>query len=195
MFGAASQDDPAGRRAQPDHQSITPRIKRIQHPASGLDLPGGHPRSLFEAWSQHQLPARRRDPRMADPGAVGRAGDQLWASASSRWPSRSPRPASAGPGSPGSCTRTPSGSRPARSRTRPSCRSCSSRRRASTGAIRRCGRTSIRRSGVFRSLEEMQTSAKRAEHVPAQQAAFRQLYLNEWRDGSADALARPGDLG
>jgi phage terminase large subunit-like protein len=39
--------------------------------------------------------------------------------------------------------------------------------------------------GVFRSLEEMQTSAKRAEHVPAQQAAFRQLYLNEWRDGSA----------
>jgi phage terminase large subunit-like protein len=39
--------------------------------------------------------------------------------------------------------------------------------------------------GEFRSLEEMQTSAKRAEHVPAQQAAFRQLYLNEWRDGSA----------
>jgi phage terminase large subunit-like protein len=39
--------------------------------------------------------------------------------------------------------------------------------------------------GVFRSLEEMQTSAKRAEHVPAQQAAFKQLYLNEWRDGSA----------
>jgi phage terminase large subunit-like protein len=40
--------------------------------------------------------------------------------------------------------------------------------------------------GVFRSLEEMQTSAKRAEHVPAQQAAFRQLYLNEWRDGAAE---------
>jgi phage terminase large subunit-like protein len=40
--------------------------------------------------------------------------------------------------------------------------------------------------GVFRSLEEMQTSAKRAEHVPAQQAAFRQLYLNEWRDGHAE---------
>jgi phage terminase large subunit-like protein len=39
--------------------------------------------------------------------------------------------------------------------------------------------------GVFRSVEEMQTSAKRAEHVPAQQAAFRQLYLNEWREGSA----------
>jgi phage terminase large subunit-like protein len=39
--------------------------------------------------------------------------------------------------------------------------------------------------GVFRSLEEMQTSAKRAEHVPAQQAAFRQLYLNEWREGAA----------
>jgi phage terminase large subunit-like protein len=39
--------------------------------------------------------------------------------------------------------------------------------------------------GVFRSYEEMATSAKRAEHVPAQQAAFRQLYLNEWRDGSA----------
>ena len=39
--------------------------------------------------------------------------------------------------------------------------------------------------GTFRSLEEMQTSAKRAEHVPAQQAAFRQLYLNEWRDGAA----------
>jgi phage terminase large subunit-like protein len=40
--------------------------------------------------------------------------------------------------------------------------------------------------GVFRSLEEMQTSAKRAEHVAAQQAAFRQLYLNEWRDGAAE---------
>jgi phage terminase large subunit-like protein len=40
--------------------------------------------------------------------------------------------------------------------------------------------------GVFRSLEEMQTSAKRAEHVPAQQAAFRQLYLNEWREGHAE---------
>jgi phage terminase large subunit-like protein len=40
--------------------------------------------------------------------------------------------------------------------------------------------------GVFRSFEEMQTSAKRAEHVPAQQAAFRQLYLNEWRDGAAE---------
>jgi phage terminase large subunit-like protein len=40
--------------------------------------------------------------------------------------------------------------------------------------------------GVFRSLEEMETSAKRAEHVPAQQAAFRQLYLNEWRDGAAE---------
>jgi phage terminase large subunit-like protein len=40
--------------------------------------------------------------------------------------------------------------------------------------------------GVFRSLEEMQTSAKRAEHVPTQQAAFRQLYLKEWRDGSAE---------
>jgi phage terminase large subunit-like protein len=40
--------------------------------------------------------------------------------------------------------------------------------------------------GVFRSLEEMQTSAKRAEHVPAQQAAFRQLYLNEWREGHSE---------
>jgi phage terminase large subunit-like protein len=40
--------------------------------------------------------------------------------------------------------------------------------------------------GVFRSLEEMTTSAKRAEHVPAQQAAFRQLYLNEWREGAAE---------
>lgn len=40
--------------------------------------------------------------------------------------------------------------------------------------------------GTFRSPEEMQTSAKRAEHVPAQQAAFRQLYLNEWRDGAAE---------
>jgi phage terminase large subunit-like protein len=40
--------------------------------------------------------------------------------------------------------------------------------------------------GVFRSLEEMQASAKRAEHVPAQQAAFRQLYLNEWREGAAE---------
>jgi phage terminase large subunit-like protein len=40
--------------------------------------------------------------------------------------------------------------------------------------------------GVFRSLEEMQTSARRAEHVPAQVAAFTQLYLNAWRDGAVE---------
>jgi phage terminase large subunit-like protein len=39
--------------------------------------------------------------------------------------------------------------------------------------------------GVFRSLEEMQTSARRAEHIPAQVASFKQLYLNCWLDGSA----------
>ena len=77
------------------------------------------------------------------------------------------------------------GRRPARSRIRRSCRSCSSRPRASTGATRRSGPTSTRRWACSAVFEEMQTSAKRAEHVPAQQAAFRQLYLNEWRDGSA----------
>jgi phage terminase large subunit-like protein len=37
----------------------------------------------------------------------------------------------------------------------------------------------------FRSLEEMEISAARAEHIPAQVASFERLYLNRWLDGSA----------
>jgi phage terminase large subunit-like protein len=36
----------------------------------------------------------------------------------------------------------------------------------------------------FRSLEEMEVSAARAEHIPAQVAAFERLYLNRWLDAS-----------
>jgi phage terminase large subunit-like protein len=37
----------------------------------------------------------------------------------------------------------------------------------------------------FRSLEEMEISAARAEHIPAQVASFERFYLNRWLDGSA----------
>jgi phage terminase large subunit-like protein len=37
----------------------------------------------------------------------------------------------------------------------------------------------------FRSLEEMEIAAARAEHIPAQVAAFERLYLNRWLDASA----------
>jgi phage terminase large subunit-like protein len=38
----------------------------------------------------------------------------------------------------------------------------------------------------FRSLEEMEISATRAEHLPAQVASFERLYLNRWLDGAAE---------
>jgi phage terminase large subunit-like protein len=38
----------------------------------------------------------------------------------------------------------------------------------------------------FRSLEEMEVSAARAEHLPAQVASFERLYLNRWLDGAAE---------
>jgi len=38
----------------------------------------------------------------------------------------------------------------------------------------------------FRSLEEMEVSAARAEHIPAQVASFERLYLNRWLDGAAE---------
>ena len=38
----------------------------------------------------------------------------------------------------------------------------------------------------FRSLEEMEISAARAEHIPAQVASFERLYLNRWLDGAAE---------
>jgi phage terminase large subunit-like protein len=37
----------------------------------------------------------------------------------------------------------------------------------------------------FRSLEEMEISAARAEHITAQVASFERLYLNRWHDGAA----------
>jgi phage terminase large subunit-like protein len=36
--------------------------------------------------------------------------------------------------------------------------------------------------GDFRSLEEMQVAAKRAKEIPAQENAFRRLYLNQWTE-------------
>jgi phage terminase large subunit-like protein len=41
-------------------------------------------------------------------------------------------------------------------------------------------------SSGFRSLEEMEVSAARAEHLPAQVASFERLYLNRWTDGAAE---------
>jgi len=40
------------------------------------------------------------------------------------------------------------------------------------------------RSG-FRSLDEIRTAALQAQHVPAREASFRQLYLNQWGRASA----------
>jgi phage terminase large subunit-like protein len=36
--------------------------------------------------------------------------------------------------------------------------------------------------GDFRNLEEMQVAAKRAKEIPAQENAFRRLYLNQWTE-------------
>jgi phage terminase large subunit-like protein len=36
--------------------------------------------------------------------------------------------------------------------------------------------------GDFRSLEEMQIAARRAKEIPAQENAFRRLYLNQWTE-------------
>ena len=42
--------------------------------------------------------------------------------------------------------------------------------------------------GDFRSLEEMQAKARAAESVPAQQNAFRRLYLNQWTEQDIRAI-------
>ena len=82
--------------------------------------------------------------------------------------------------------RTPSACRRARSRIRRSCQYCSSRPRASTGATRRCGRYVNPGAGRVPQFRGDADQRQACEHVPAQQAAFRQLYLNEWRDGAAE---------
>jgi len=53
--------------------------------------------------------------------------------------------------------------------------------------------------GDFRSLDEMRTMAQRAAEIPAQENAFRRLYLNQWTEQAArwialtawDACAQP----
>ncbi|MCC2665839.1 MAG: terminase, partial [Geminicoccaceae bacterium] len=45
--------------------------------------------------------------------------------------------------------------------------------------------TEVNPAGGFQSLEEMEVSAARAEHLPAQVASFERLYLNRWTDGAA----------
>jgi phage terminase large subunit-like protein len=43
--------------------------------------------------------------------------------------------------------------------------------------------------GDFRSLEEMQIAAARAQEIPAQENSFRRLYLNQWTEQAARWLA------
>lgn len=38
--------------------------------------------------------------------------------------------------------------------------------------------------GDFRSLDEMRTAARRAQEIPAQEATFRRLYLNQWTESA-----------
>ena len=42
--------------------------------------------------------------------------------------------------------------------------------------------------GDFRSLEEMRIASKRAREIPAQENAFRRLYLNQWTEQSVRAI-------
>jgi len=43
--------------------------------------------------------------------------------------------------------------------------------------------------GDFRSLEEMQIAAARAQEIPAQENSFRRLYLNQWTEQAARWIA------
>jgi len=45
--------------------------------------------------------------------------------------------------------------------------------------------------GDFRSLEEMRIACLRAQQIPAQEMAFRQLYLNQWTESSARWIPLP----
>lgn len=45
--------------------------------------------------------------------------------------------------------------------------------------------------GDFRSLEEMQIACKRAQEIPAQENAFRRLYLNQWTEQAARWIGMP----
>lgn len=45
--------------------------------------------------------------------------------------------------------------------------------------------------GDFRSLEEMRVAAARAKEIPAQENAFRRLYLNQWTEQAERWLALP----
>ncbi len=45
--------------------------------------------------------------------------------------------------------------------------------------------------GDFRSLEEMQVAARRAKEIPAQENAFRRLYLNQWTEQAERWISMP----
>jgi len=45
--------------------------------------------------------------------------------------------------------------------------------------------------GDFRSLEEMEIQAKRAQEIPAQENTFRRLYLNQWTEQASRWIAMP----
>jgi len=45
--------------------------------------------------------------------------------------------------------------------------------------------------GDFRSIEEMRTMAARAKEIPAQENAFRRLYLNQWTEQAARWISMP----
>jgi phage terminase large subunit-like protein len=57
--------------------------------------------------------------------------------------------------------------------------------------------------GDFRSLDEMRIACRRAQEIPAQEAAFRRLYLNQWTESETrwlsmdawDACQQPIDRG
>ena len=43
--------------------------------------------------------------------------------------------------------------------------------------------------GDFRSLEELRVACARAQEIPAQENAFRRLYLNQWTEQDARWIA------
>jgi phage terminase large subunit-like protein len=45
--------------------------------------------------------------------------------------------------------------------------------------------------GDFRSLEEMRIACQRAQEIPAQENAFRRLYLNQWTEQAARWISMP----
>ena len=71
-------------------------------------------------------------------------------------------------------------------------RSSTRRRPTPTGATRRVWRQANPALGDFRSLEEMRVACARAQEIPAQENAFRRLYLNQWTEQAARWIALDG---